>query len=324
MKIIIMFQFCLVFNVGRGCKCCWRRVQRSTPGLAGCWKELRNIPTFLARSPSLRLAASLLNSSQNLLFLQNFVKNSINVRDQQTLGELWEVFSTAIKPVRNSTFSTEASYYIMCVNFCCQVTSEGDHSVSITAETNTDPKGVNEEDCEAAPVMKKEMKKEKKKEKVQESVTCDVAGVDSGEKDEEMKTKRKKRKRKTADTVVEDVSESPDVDEMGDSCKPKKEKKRKSESVSVALTEADQVEGHTTPTKKKKKSKKEKSALVEEIDGVEVGVGPMQVALEYINSHRSSEGAGEKKAKKKKRKSEGEGVVEEGLDEPKHKHKTHS
>ena len=261
------------------------------------------------------------------------MKNSINVRDQQTLGELWEVFSTAIKPVRNSTFSsnsTEASYYIMFVNVCCQVTSEGDHSVSITAETNTDPKGVNEEDCEAAPVMKKEMKKKKeKKEKVQESVTCDVAGVDSGEKDKEMKTKRKKRKRKTADTVVEDVSESPDVD---DSCKPKKKKKRKSESVSVALTEADQVglaNGHTTPTKKKKKSKKEKSALVEEIDGVEVGVGPMQVALEYINSHRSSEGAGEKKAKKikKKRKSEGEGVVEEGLDEPvskKHKHKTHS
>ena len=176
--------------------------------------------------------------------------------------------------------------------------------------------------------------KKKKKKRVEESVeSCDI--------DSEQSRTKKKKKRKHKGEVETIQARSAEVEEDDDStptaveemevCRKKKKKlKRAADEATVA----DCLPNGGLKKKKKTKSKEQIDASggkeVERGDDL-VGVGPMEVAVEYIDGHHNStiaDGAETKpKIAKKKRKSKRETFVEEEMAEEllpapkKHKHR---
>ena len=222
---------------------------------------------------------------------QNFVKNSVNVRDQTTLGELWDIFSTAIKPVRNTQFASFCSFTIMfplSFSQAAAVVEIESSSGAIATEGNEQNEADRSVVTENGEPSQKEKKKKKKR--VEESVgveTCDAPDTDF-EQNQTKTTKRRKRVEESVDTCdidfeqvqtktkkkkkkrVEESVESCDIDsEQSRTKKKKKKMKRVEESVETCDIDSEQVQ---TKKKKKRKHKGEvetmqaRSAEVEEDD----------------------------------------------------------
>jgi cell growth-regulating nucleolar protein len=265
---------------------------------------------------------------------ENFVKNSVNIRDQATLGELWDIFSTAIKQT-TTVVETESSSRVIATEGNEQ--NEADRSVvaengepSHKEKKKKKKESVGVETCDAPDTDSEQNQtkttKKKKKKRVDESVeTCDIDY-------EQVRTKKKKKRKHKEEVetiqacnaeVEEDNSTPTAVEEMEVSVEKKKKLKRAAASSATVAEVDDSLPNGDLKKKKKTKSKEQIDASGVERGDDLVGVGPMEVAVEYISGHHNNSIADDAETKpkkaKKKRKSERETFIGEEM--LKHKHK---
>lgn len=135
-------------------------------------------------------------------FVQNFVRNSINVRDPNTLAELWDAFSGAAEELK------------------------GDKTPPTTEIKEIETNGVGNKvdlldslpEIEDVPPVKKSKKKKKKKELISE----DLSSKDTGSEDILTESKKKKKKSKHTREISSEEVFPEDV-----KTKPQKKKEHK-------------------------------------------------------------------------------------------------
>ena len=227
------------------------------------------------------------------LFPQNFVKNSINVYDHQTLKELWDIFSSAIKPASNSDTTTEMS-------------DESQHKKKeYTQETDSGCKegeatcALNETDTGEISVTKDKSKHKKKKRKREKEIEIDPTTElndddDTSQAAKSVSSREKKRKKKHK----LGTESSTNIEKLGEEANDEPCEKPPEDSGPLVTCELGM---EPIPVAKKKKRTKsevqveelvvaDEKSLVEEGElvisskaGSKVSSSPVEVALEYIN-----------------------------------------
>lgn len=252
------------------------------------------------------------------------MKNSINVYDHQTLKELWDIFSSAIKPAGNSDTTTGTS-------------DESQHKKKeYTQETDSGCKegeatcALNETDTGEISATKDKSKQKKKKRKREKEIKIDPTTELNDDDDTsqaaesvspcEKKRKKKKHKlstesstntKKPREEANDEHCEKPPEDsgplvtcELGMEPIPvaKKKKRTKSEVQVEELVVADE-----------KSLVEEGELVISSKVGSKVSSSPVEVALEYINGCQphgeerndlEHDGNGKKKKEKKRQRTE--------------------
>lgn len=247
------------------------------------------------------------------------MRNSINVHDHQTLEELWQLFSSAIKPTNDSKDTTVVSD---------ESKHEKDKHIQ---KSDTDAKEssiaceLNEEDASEVTVMSDGLKPKKKKHKREreieiDSTTTEQNGVDTSQAAECISSPEKKRKKKKhkSSTGSSTNSSAEKVREDGDGEFCPNPTKDCGPLVTCELGK------EPIPVAKRKKRNKSKMQVAadektlkdeREDSNKEVGSSPVEVALEYINGlqplqpqegdEKDIENDGKAKKKKKHQRTEG-------------------
>lgn len=244
------------------------------------------------------------------------MKNSINVYDHQTLKELWELFSSAIKPASNSDTTTGMSHEPQ------HEEKESTQKVENGAKEDGATCELNEADTSEITVKSKHKKKKHKREKeIEVDPSTDLNDDDTSQAAESASSHEKKRKKKkhqlsttnSNDETLREATEdklfvNPPEDrgplvtcELGMELIPveKKKKRKKSKMEELVTDEKPLVEN-----------------IISSKAGSEVETGPVEVALEYINGCQlhgeeerdlESDGKGKRKKKEKKHRRTEEG-----------------
>ena len=218
--------------------------------------------------------------------MQNFVRNSFNVRDQKTLSQLWDAFSGATKKVCRS--HKEGSQLRDCnravfspvQNQASAVSTDRDKTVGEKQTLDAQAKQLTKTDSDdMEPVPKKKKKKHNETEEEPDTIdTGDImitngdTGVGDIGDDEVPKRKKKKQKIEPTANETDAVSVANAVEVEGDEPpvikKVKKKKKQREEEIisdlPAAIEEGDDEDMQIAKKAKKKKRKHKESHSTED------------------------------------------------------------
>ena len=141
-------------------------------------------------------------------FVQNFVRNSINVRDSVTLSELWDAFSGASDDLKSDKTPTTES------------NQNGVEANGVSCQANG-VSGLNTLDEESVPV-----KKAKKKSKH----TPEISSGEDAEIGSKTKTQKKKEHKQNGETLPETECVCGDTETVSLTKKKKKKKNKENPS----------------------------------------------------------------------------------------------
>ena len=242
--------------------------------------------------------------------MQNFVRNSFNVRDQKTLSQLWEAFSGATKKVGESYIGINCTTVVSpayeknqgvdtwdeyncdsCVPSSVQSQASSlptDHDKTVAGKQMLDAqvKELTKTDSDDTELVPKK-KKKRHKETAEPTDTSDTGdpgdiavmngigstGVEDHVEDEVPKRKKKKRKiEPTADEmdVVEVESDDPPVVKKA----KKKKRRREGDEIDDLTDTLAAIEGESGETQAIKKVKKKKQKCKENLGTDDSGQVP--------------------------------------------------